>query len=347
MQNLDLQANKAKQQAINLMSLVVCGLLLIGVAIAALISRSLNWQLDAIRTTMLAIAEDKHQVPIPFLEHPHEIGDMAKTLAIFARNNEERHNYAQLLLQHQQDLEGINRRLSQTNKELETFAYVASHDLKSPLRGISQLSGWIEEDLSSGDTEELTKHTAMMRNRIARMEKLLDDLLVFYRAGKTDGNLSQVDVAQMAQELFDIHNNKPGLRLELGNNLPRFETLATPFEQVIRNFFSNAIKHHDRDSGVIRLSCNTLDNGFYQFQVCDDGPGIPEKFQERVFGMFQTLKPRDELEGSGMGLALIKKIVETYAGHISLHSQGRGCCFTFTWPQTLSMTTSSATAQGK
>ncbi|QEI12932.1 ATP-binding protein [Cellvibrio japonicus] len=345
-EQLNLQASDTERRAANLMLLVIAGFFIAGIAIAALITRSLSWQLQQIRLAMLAIADDKSRILIPFLDHPHEIGDMAKTLAVFAHNNDERRRYAQLLLQHQQDLEAINRRLAQTNKELETFAYVASHDLKSPLRGIAQLSSWIEEDLAGGETEEVNKHTRMMRNRIARMEKLLDDLLVFYRAGKTQGNLALVPVAQMARELFDIHNTKPGLRLELDEDLPVFETLAAPFEQVIRNLFSNAIKHHDREQGWIAIHCNTRDHRFYEFQVCDDGPGIPEKFQERVFGMFQTLKPRDELEGSGMGLALIKKLVEIYGGQIRLHSQGRGCCFTFTWPQKITPTGSSIPLQG-
>jgi signal transduction histidine kinase len=139
----------------------------------------------------------------------------------------------------------------------------------------------------------------------------------------------------MAMGLFEIQNTKPGLHLELGDYLPEFETLATPFEQILRNLFSNAIKHHDRDLGVVRLECQAIDNQFFEFSVSDDGPGIPVRFQERVFGMFQTLKSRDELEGSGMGLALIKKLVETYGGTIKVFSDGRGCRFTFTWPQTI------------
>lgn len=327
------QALITKHHAGNLMMVVILGFLVVGIMVAALITRSLSWQLQKIRTAMLALAQGNTQVDIPFLDHPRDVGDMAKTLKVFAQNIDERNKSAVLLAQHQRILEKTNLQLAQTNKELETFAYVASHDLKSPLRGIAQLSTWIEEDLEEQQFAEVNKHTVMLRNRIQRMEKLLDDLLAFYRAGKTDGNLVQVDVAHMAKELFDIQNTKPGLHLELAENLPNFTTLSTPFEQVLRNLFSNAIKHHDREQGMIRLSCTTLPNQFYRFSVCDDGPGIPEKFQQRVFGMFQTLKPRDELEGSGMGLALIRKIVDTYGGTITLESEGRGCCFHFSWPQ--------------
>lgn len=240
---------------------------------------------------------------------------------------------AQTLSARTQELEQSNYELERSNKELETFAYVASHDLKSPLRGIAQLSTWIEEDLESNELTSVTQHTNLLRNRIQRMEKLLDDLLIFYRAGKADGQLIDLDMNQMVSDIFEIQNNKPGLVLEISNPLPKFTTLATPLELIIRNLLSNAIKHHDKDQGVIKISSSVINQSYFEFSVCDDGPGIPEKFHERVFGMFQTLKPRDELEGSGMGLALIKKLVENYGGQITLRSRGRGACFIFTWPQ--------------
>lgn len=242
---------------------------------------------------------------------------------------------AKTLAKQKTELEHSNQELARSNKELETFAYVASHDLKSPLRGIAQLSTWIEEDLEANEIAAVTEHTLLLRNRIQRMEKLLDDLLIFYRAGKAEGVLMLVDTVQMVKEIFEIQNNKPGLILQINNELPSFMTLSTPFELIIRNLFSNAIKHHDKQEGLIQISSRELDEDFFEFSVCDDGPGIPEKFHNRIFGMFQTLKPRDELEGSGMGLALIKKIVETYNGHITLKSSGRGSCFKFTWPKNI------------
>lgn len=242
---------------------------------------------------------------------------------------------AKILSARKSELERINHELERSNKELETFVYVASHDLKSPLRGIAQLSTWIEEDLAANEIASVIEHTHLLRNRIQRMEKLLDDLLIFYRAGKTEGSMMTFDVNQMTKDIFELQNNKPGLHLELNNTLPTLTTLSTPFELIIRNLFSNAIKHHDKPEGVIQVSSRTLDNNFIEFSVSDDGPGIPEKFHTRVFGVFQTLKPRDELEGSGMGLALIKKIIEIYGGYVTLKSTGRGSCFSFSWPSTI------------
>jgi PAS domain S-box-containing protein len=223
--------------------------------------------------------------------------------------------------------------LERSNKELATFAYVASHDLKSPLRGIFQLSKWIEEDLSKGDVSEIPNHMTLLRGRLSRMEQLLDDLLAFSRAGKLTGSVSQIELGLLAKNIFDLQAPPDGFTLEVADDLPVFTTLATPLEQVIRNLISNAIKHHDRSEGHINLSWRVANKSYYEFSVTDDGPGIPPQYHERVFTMFQTLRPRDEIEGSGMGLALVKKIVETYGGNISITSDGlRGSSIRFTWP---------------
>jgi signal transduction histidine kinase len=208
--------------------------------------------------------------------------------------------------------------------------------LKSPLRGIFLLSQWIEEDLQAGKAAVLAEHMTLMRNRVQRMENLLDDLLTYSRVGRLEGALGMVNVAELARSLFELQAPPPGFRLELAADLPSFSTLGTPFEQVLRNLLSNAVKHHDRAEGAVRLDSAPVGEDFYAFTVSDDGPGIAPQYQERVFGMFQTLKPRDVVEGSGMGLALVKKIVERYGGRVVLRSDGvRGCAVTFTWPCTL------------
>ena len=281
---------------------------------------------------LFALRKDGKEFPVEIGLAPITTDEGMKVLASVV-DITERKKSAQLLLAHQRDLEKSNRELARIIKELEAFAYVASHDLKSPLRGVAQLSNWIDEDLLAQEYDNVSDHTKLLRSRIMRMEKLLDDMLIFYRAGKIDNSQKVVDVKRMAIELFDMQNLKPGLRLEVEGELPIFMTLAIPFEQVLRNLFSNAIKHHDKDEGLIRVACREQNSDYFEFSVCDDGPGIPEQYQQRIFGMFQTLKPRDELEGSGMGLALIKKIIENYSGEINVHSTGRGTCFTFTWPK--------------
>jgi PAS domain S-box-containing protein len=272
--------------------------------------------------------KDGSEFPVEVGLNPIETEDGVKVLSAIT-DISERVKDSQKLAEHRDELE-------RSNKELATFAYVASHDLKSPLRGIFQISHWIEEDLNNGETQAISGHMKMLRGRLKRMEHLLDDLLAYSRAGRLEGSVTQVEIGNLAKSIFEMQTPPEGFVLEVAEDLPTFSTLATPLEQVLRNLFSNAIKHHDRNQGQISLSYRVVNKDYYEFSVIDDGPGIPPKYQERVYVMFQTLRPRDEIEGSGMGLALVKKIVETYGGKTSIVSDGiRGSCIRFTWPVNL------------
>jgi signal transduction histidine kinase len=163
------------------------------------------------------------------------------------------------------------------------------------------------------------------------MEALLDALLEYSRAGRVAADVTEVDRAAIVHGIADSLGLADRFTISLGD-LPRLTTARTPFEQVLRNLIGNAVKHHDKDSGRIAISAMQGDDAV-EFSVADDGPGIPEQFRDKVFGMFQTLKPRDEVEGSGMGLALVKKIVEHYGGSVAIHAaQPRGTEVRFTWP---------------
>jgi signal transduction histidine kinase len=160
-----------------------------------------------------------------------------------------------------------------------------------------------------------------------------------------EGGLSKIDLGALAHDIFDMQAPPSGFSLITADNLPTFITLATPLEQVLRNLFTNAIKHHDSSTGCIKLDWQLKNKDYYEFSVTDDGPGIPPEYHERVFVMFQTLRPRDEVEGSGMGLALVKKIVGTYGGKTSIVSDGvRGTSIHFTWPVSIEGRMSNANA---
>ncbi|RAM64584.1 PAS domain-containing sensor histidine kinase [Herbaspirillum rubrisubalbicans] len=225
--------------------------------------------------------------------------------------------------------------LKRSNDELLAFAYVASHDLKSPLRGIGQLATWIKEDLAERNTTSIEEHLHMMQQRIARMDKLLDDLLLYSRVGRSELLLADMDAYDLVRQIYDSYLPVSTFTLHLeGQNFP-IRTCQPTLEQVLRNLMSNAVKHHDRPQGTITVAVRRLADDLAEFTVADDGPGIDPTFHQRVFQMFQTLRPRDEVEGSGIGLALVKKLVENAGGKISLLSNApiqRGCTFMFTWP---------------
>lgn len=219
------------------------------------------------------------------------------------------------------------------NKELDAFAYVASHDLKSPLRAIDNLASWVMEDLGKNLPDGSKRHLALMRERVGRLEKLLDDLLHYSRAGRYEYHTEQVDVGAMVGSLVDLLRGESTLQFEIASDLPIFETVKPPFLQVFQNLINNAIKYHDKSNGRIEVGWKDA-GAFYQFWVADDGPGIAPEFHAKVFEMFQKLQSRDDIDGTGMGLAVVKKSVESYEGKMHLISDvGEGARFEFTWPK--------------
>jgi signal transduction histidine kinase len=260
-----------------------------------------------------------------------ELGDLTDTFNDMLTQIEQ---YQQL----QQAAEDHRRRytadLERSNRELDEFAYVASHDLRSPLQGIKNLAKWIEEDNAGVLHEQSLRHLRQMQQRVARLERLLDDLLQYSRAGRVFGELVEVDTRELIRETVGLLAPPSAFRVDLQGDMPTFVTAKVPLEQVFRNLINNAIKHHDRPDGRLEISCR--ENGaYYAFAVADDGPGIPPESQDQIFRMFETLKPRDAVEGSGMGLAIIKKIVESLGGRVGVESEpGQGARFWFTWPKT-------------
>jgi PAS domain S-box-containing protein len=225
--------------------------------------------------------------------------------------------------------------LERSNRELDHFAYVASHDLRSPLRAIDMLANWITQDAADVLPEESQLHLAKLRGRIRRMDVLLSDLLDYSRAGRHHHAPERVDVNALVDNLSDLLAQPAGFQVNTVGPLPVMIAERIPLETVFRNLIGNAIKHHDNSAtGCVAISAE--DRGdFFEFIVADDGPGIEPAFHERIFEMFQTLKPRDQVEGSGNGLAIVKRLVESRGGTITVDSQpGAGASFHFTWPKT-------------
>ncbi len=224
--------------------------------------------------------------------------------------------------------------LERSNSELDHFARATSHDLKAPLRGIATLASWIEEDLRA--EERLPASTAerleLLQRRVKRMEGLINGILEYSRVGRMDAQVQLIDCYELVQELVELLSPPSGLKITVADDLPVFRTKKVRLQQVFANLISNAVKHHDREEGEIQVS-GRRDGDFYEFRVSDDGPGIPPQFQKKIFMIFQTLQPRDVVESTGVGLALVQKIVEGEGGHVEVESAGtRGTTFIFTWP---------------
>lgn len=230
-------------------------------------------------------------------------------------------------------LEQANQELARSNRELEQFNYAAAHDLKSPLRGIHHLVQWISEDAAAVLPPVSQKHLRLLHGRVQRLETLLDDMLAYSQIGRVHYVPEAVDINLLVQNLIDLLAPPPGFTITLPAPLPTLVTMRTPLETVLRNLLSNTIKHHHQpDRGYVEVTARALD-AWVEFTIQDNGPGIDPIFHERIFDMFQTLQPRDQVEGSGVGLALVKKTLESYGGQIRVDSaKGAGTTFHFTWP---------------
>jgi PAS domain S-box-containing protein len=229
--------------------------------------------------------------------------------------------------------------LEKSNSELDDFAYVASHDLKAPLRVIENVSHWLEEDLGEQLDKENKENLLLLRSRVHRMDKLLDDLLEYSRIGrKIDANYTEViNGDKLIADITLLLAMPDGFQVTASAEFLQLKVNRMPLQLILLNLISNAIKHREKDTGLIEVSVQEQDYQ-YLFAVKDDGPGIDPVYHDKIFKMFQTLKPRDRVEGSGMGLAIIRKHIELFGGTISVDSsEGQGCTFSFTWPKQQSL----------
>jgi signal transduction histidine kinase len=220
--------------------------------------------------------------------------------------------------------------LERSNRELDDFAYAASHDLKSPLQDVRNLSSWLQEDLGAALPEESARHLRTMVDRVSRMDRLLDDLLAYSRAGRVPAPVEQFTLSEVVDEVLKLSPLPERFALTMRGEPGRLRSPRAPLAQVFRNLIGNAVKHHDGASGNIVVEARDRAE-LVEVAVSDDGPGIPRHFHERVFRIFQTLRPRDEVEGSGIGLAIVKKVVEGHGGSVWVESEGRGTAVHFTW----------------
>ena len=224
--------------------------------------------------------------------------------------------------------------LAQSNRELDEFAYVASHDLKAPLRVIENASTWLEEDLADRLDPDSRENLQLLRSRVSRMERLLDDLLEYSRIGrKTNEQWNEaISGQQLKEDILLLVPQKDGFEVAFEPEFDAITVSRMPLQQILINLIGNAIKHHDRASGTVLVRVRPLVDE-YQFSVIDDGPGIPEQYHEQIFKMFQTLKPRDRVEGSGIGLAIVRKHLDVLKKSMKVERAGeRGSIFTFTYP---------------
>jgi signal transduction histidine kinase len=220
--------------------------------------------------------------------------------------------------------------LENRNTELNKFAYVVSHDLKAPVRGIHNVVKWIEEDLGEELSPQLKNYLRIIPQRTKRMEDLINGLLAYARISEKTP-IELVDIHELVKEISEAIVPRH-FHVEL-HNLPVLYSERIKLEQVFTNLISNAIKYNNHQEPRIQISCRTFPS-HYEFSVKDNGIGIDPEYHDKIFEIFQTLRERDEKESTGVGLAIIKKIIEEHQSTIQVKSsKGKGAEFIFTWPR--------------
>ncbi len=227
------------------------------------------------------------------------------------------------------------QKLEAVNSELKEFAYVVSHDLKAPLRGVFTLATWIKEDYADKFDKKGLEEMDLLMNRVKRMDQLIDGILQYSRIGRTEEEKVEIDLNQEIPQIINSLNIPSHIEVEIDTTLPILEIARTRLNQIFQNLLSNAINYNDKKKGMIKIGCYESDDS-WKFYIKDNGPGIQKKYFKRIFQIFQTLQSKDKKESTGIGLTTIKKIIEMYNGKIWLDSKvGEGTTFYFTLPKVI------------
>jgi signal transduction histidine kinase len=217
--------------------------------------------------------------------------------------------------------------------ELESFTYAVSHDLKAPLRGVHSLSEWLEEDLAGELDPKSLEHLRLLRERVGTMNALIDGLLEYSRIGRVTQPEVRVQVEDVVSSVLKVLPLREGIQVKVATPLPTVYADTVRLQQVFQNLIGNALQHHPGPEGTVEVSCQERDDA-WAFSIRDDGSGIDPRYHERIFEIFQVLERRPGTQSTGIGLALVKKIVEDRGGEIWVESAGipgEGATFRFTW----------------
>lgn len=226
------------------------------------------------------------------------------------------------------EIDCIRKNLS---KEFDDFTHLAAHDLTSPLNAIKNVSTWIEEDLEEGRKKDNTKHFAMLKNSVSRINRLLTDISCYSKVCGHIVEPENIDLALIVDDICESLGFTERFNIQVNSCELRLPKQA--FHFVLEQLITNAVKHHDKEHGTITVQCSS-EAAHYCLSVQDDGPGMAIQFHDKIFLPFHSLKSKDEIESSGLGLAMVKKTLAPYLGNVSVKSDvGHGSTFMVIWPK--------------
>jgi len=230
-------------------------------------------------------------------------------------------------------LESTVKELSIANRELKDFAHITAHDLKAPLRGIGTLAEWLATDYADKFDDQGRKQVGLLVQRSQEMYDQITGILQFSEIGQGEHQCERIDLNGLIETIIASVNPPENIQITIADKLPTLVCAQVHLTQVFQNLLSNAIDYADKADGQVTIGC-VVEGDFWKFNVTDNGPGIEEKYFDKIFQIFQTLPVEGEHRGTGIGLAIVRKAVEMYGGKIWLKSSlGRGTTFFFTFPK--------------
>ncbi|HRH64857.1 MAG TPA: ATP-binding protein [Bacteroidia bacterium] len=257
---------------------------------------------------------------VDFLHKPLDVNVVKAKVAVFEK-----------LYRQKLELKTFNDKLGSANRQLDEFVYIVSHDLKAPLRGLASLASFLEDELGPSPKQEVLDLLNMMKSRTGRMQQLIDGILHYSRMSNTQTEREETNVKDLINSIIDMLSPPENCRFDVSDSLPVIYAEKTKLHEVFQNLISNSIKYNSNETVIVKI--DFIDSGDnYQFSVSDNGTGIKPEHQEKIFGIFQTLQSKDKCESTGIGLTIVKKIVEQQGGKVTVMSElGSGSTFSFTW----------------
>ncbi|WP_298327594.1 PAS domain S-box protein [uncultured Dokdonia sp.] len=224
--------------------------------------------------------------------------------------------------------ENLLKKLEKSNDELQEYAHVVSHDLKSPLRSINALVNWIKDDNADSLTKDTVEHLGMIETTLEKMEQLISDVLEYSSVGSDNSVSEVVDLQEVLADIETLLHCPEHIKINIQQALPSINADKVKIQQLFQNLMSNSIRYCDKEEGLIEVGF-TENKTHYTFTVKDNGIGIPKEYHDKIFKIFQSLN--NHKDSTGIGLSIVKKIVDLYKGSIWLESTvGEGTTFFFT-----------------
>ncbi|MCH8331743.1 MAG: GHKL domain-containing protein, partial [Bacteroidetes bacterium] len=237
------------------------------------------------------------------------------------------------LKQSQQIIAKQNYKLIDANQQLSDFAQLISHDLKAPLRGIANVATWLRKDHGESLDKKGTELMETMENRVNKMQKLISDVLEYSRQTNSKSNEETFDIGKLTRELIELNSPPDNISVQIDGTLPTVSADKVQLSIILENLISNAIKYNDKPQGRINIGTKKIRSAVFLY-VKDNGPGIEARYHDKIFQMFQTLNRKDGYESTGIGLAMVKKIIDKNEGKIWIESEiGKGSTFYFSIPK--------------